>query len=894
MDGKIKWLLHVLLLTVLMLPGCKKKPYEYGKIESPDVLASVEQAQEILELPQLKGSHKITVDYELDKDGCDRLIQEISKRPDTRIQLDLHAAEVPAGSFRDVKLPDDLFSGMKNIVSVILPDNLLTVSKNLFRDCVSLSAVTLPERLTAIEGGAFSGCVSLKQINASDQGIYIFSYSGDGLEYPLEGSPISSAQVNCGKNVLGYKDWYDYCWNFSKAIEPKPVTFAGIKASSSQEGYGPENLADGSWHSWFEAEQDSGVGTEILMQFTRRTPVSTITFKNGNGNTENFWKTNRVKLLDIYFGNEKVPLSIILEDTMESQTFKFLYGYRKLAQYDSIRMVIRSVYPGDDSDETCLAEISVNSDGDYEADPYTSVLEQSFNEIFQDDRLKKHMWREKGFDPVMISFMEDTDAGNKVTSDFSCSVYRNGQWLDAMDSVGKNIKYVFDKADELGLKTLMSFYEMEDDEQTPWGNYDFMVQMMRPVELLPDAPYAKPWLFKFDQESFVTVEKNSLNYEKITVDVHDFESTVKVLDEHGLYDIILTGQLDQSFFDAMYRLLPPDIELSKNRNMNLDMSRCTFSPALQDTIGEGSIRGYFNTLTLPLSTKGIERGAITVAAKKILIPSSVQKIEAGAFVSANGNLYDSYASSIQFVENGNPGPYSIQEDLILEKIPGSSVKRVVLYCGGKTRANDQLVIPNSVVEISPYSFYASEIEEIVFPHDFFMAGEHCFDLMKTIRIDLTQCDVTEFDLTTVRQFSIITASNDEVQLDGNLLCVTASGKMTDNLIQRIEDELSTRTDKMIYLDLSNTVLQVNEKAQKFQPLPDFFLYNHPNLQWLTLGQYNYLPSNTCRDCPNLKWVQFIQEPGKIASPAFKGAHANAVAVVNGKTYGLWAYAQSLN
>ena len=65
------------------------------------------------------------------------------------------------------------------------------------------------------------------------------------------------------------------------------------------------------------------------------------------------------------------------------------------------------------------------------------------------------MWREKGFDPVMISFMEDTDAGNKVTSDFSCSVYRNGQWLDAMDSVGKNIKYVFDKADELGLKTIM-------------------------------------------------------------------------------------------------------------------------------------------------------------------------------------------------------------------------------------------------------------------------------------------------------------------------------------------------------------------------------------------------------------------------------------------------------
>ena len=894
MDGKIKGLLSILFLTVLVLPGCKKKPYDYGNIESPDVLVTTVQASEMVELPQLKGSHKITVDYELDKDGCDRLIQEIAKRPDTRIQLDLRAAQVPAGSFRDVRLPDGYFAGMKNIVSVILPDNLLTISKNLFKDCVSLSSLTLPERLTAIEGGAFSGCVSLREINASDQGIYIFSYSGDGLEYPLDGSPISEAQVNCGKNVLGYRDWYDYCWNFSKAIEPKPVSFASIKSSSSQEGYGPENLADGTWNTWFEAEPDSGIGTEILLRFTKLTPVSTITFINGNGNTENFWKTNRVKLLDIYFGSEKVPLSIMLEDTMESQTFKFLYGYRKLAKYDSIRIVIRSVYPGDDSDETGMAEISINSEIDYQADHYTNVLEQSYNEIFQDDRLKKRMWRKKDFDPVMVSFIEDTQAGNKVTSDFSCSVFRNGQWNDALDSVGSNIKYVLEKADELELETVFSFYEMNEDEQTPWGNYDFMLQMMRPVELLPDSPYAKPWLFAFENGNFTAVEKPSLNYEKISVDAKDFESTVKSLDEYGLYDIILTGQLDQSFFDAMYQLLPPDTELSKNRNMNLDMSRCTFSPALQDTIGERSIRGYFNTLTLPLATKGIEGGAITVAAKKIIIPSSVQKIEAGAFTAGNGNLYDLYSSSIQFITNGTPGPYSIQENLILEKIPNSSSKKVILYCGGKSRAHDQLMIPHDVVEISPYSFYAAEIEDIVFPRGFIQAGEHCFDLLKTSRIDLTQCDVSGFDLTTVRQFGIVASSNEDIQLDGDLLCVTASGKMTDNLIQRIEDELNTRTDKIIYLDLSNTVLQVNEKAQKFQPLPDFFLYNHPNLQWLTLGQYNYLPSNTCRDCPNLKWVQFIQEPEKIASPAFKGAHANAAAVVNGKIYGLWAYAQSLN
>ena len=58
-------------------------------------------------------------------------------------------------------------------------------------------------------------------------------------------------------------------------------------------------------------------------------------------------------------------------------------------------------------------------------------------------------------------------------------------------------------------------------------NYDFMMQMMRPVELLPDAPYAKPWLFAFENGAFVAVEKPSLNYEKITIEAKDFESTVK-------------------------------------------------------------------------------------------------------------------------------------------------------------------------------------------------------------------------------------------------------------------------------------------------------------------------------------------------------------------------------
>ena len=894
MDCKINRLLPFLILSILLFTGCRKKPYEYSNIQSKDVLSSGEQVQVAKDLPILKGNHKIIVEYDLDKDGCQKLLQEINERPDTRIHLDLHAAQVPAGSFRDVRLPDGFFSGLKNLVSVILPDCLLTISKDMFRDCVSLSTLTLPERLTAIEGGAFSGCVSLKQINASDQGIYIFSYSGDGLEYPLQGSPISAAQVNCGDNVLGYKDWYTYCWNFGKAIEPKPVTFAGIKASSSQSGYGPENLSDGTWNTWFEAEPDGGIGTEIFMQFTRRTPVSTITFRNGNGNTENYWKTNRVKLLDIYFGNEKVPLSIMLEDTMESQTFKFLYGYRKLAPYDSVRMVIKSVYPGDGSDETGIAEISINCEPDYHLDPYSEELERSFNSLIQDERLKKRIWREKDSDPVMISYIQDDEAGNVTSSDFSCFVYRNGQWQDAIHSVGKNIKSVFDKADELGLKTVFSFYEMDADEQTPWGDYDFMVQMMRPVELLPDAPYAKPWFFNFKNGIFSPEESPSLNYERIETDVKNFETMLYSLDENGLYNVVLTGQLDREFFNTMHQLLPPDTEFSKNKNMNLDMSRCTFSPELLDTIGEGDIRGYYNILTLPSSTKGIERGAITVAAKKIVIPSSVQKIEPGAFVAGNGSLYDYYASSIQFVGNAASSPYQMNGDLLLEKIPDTPVKRVILYCGGKTRSDDFLVIPDDVEEISPYSFYSAEIGEVIFPREFTSAGEHCFDFMKTYRIDLSKCDVSEFDLTTVRQFGTLVSSNSDIQLEGNLLCVTANGKMTDFLIQQIEDELNYRTDKIIYLDLSNTVLQVNDKAQKFQPLPDFFLYNHPNLQWLTLGQYNYIPSNTCRDCSNLKWVQFIQEPEKIASPAFKGTHANAVAVVNGKSFGLWSYAQSLN
>ena len=887
--------LFFLLASGALFFSCSRK-YDYGNIDTPNSLSGL-GGSSLAGVPVLSGSVRVEADWMLDSEGLGRVRSMVESFPDRLVELDLGGCPLPAGEFGESTIAVGALENLVNLGSVVLPETLSTVPASLFRGCVSLRSVNLPDGLVSIEGHPFEGCVSLREIHAGAKPLYIFSYAGDGLSPPDMEPNLKSVDVMCGQNSVDYAGWYQFCLEYTRSMEPKKVSFAEIWASSFEEGYGPGNLGDGSWGTWFEGAAGDGVGQEIVMHFTRMNSVSTVTFRNGNGNTKNFWKSNRVKDLDIYFGDETVPFRVTLDDTCEKQTFRFLYGQRKLRQYDKIRMAIRSVYPGGRGDETCVAEIAVNDEEmpGFVEDPYTRGMVEAIP--LSDDvetESEYRIWRPRDSYPVMLMFNTSRPAEDLVTDSLVCMVYDGNGWAPAKKSVWSPLADVVSAAEKNGRRTEFSFHSDGDVD----GDFDFRIQLKRRVERYEDADYGTPYLFDFDGTRFVLGEDADFSMKRVSVSTESFFSELERMDPRGIYRIDLYGELGSDFFRKMGDLLSADSELAINRNYILNMWGCTFAPELKRTLLSDSICGYFIQLVLPETTRRIMRSSISVAADIISIPPGVEKIEAGAFVSSGGSLYDVYRNNVAFGGKNMQNGYSVDGRLLLESIPDSGgAKRVLLYCGnsdellGGKAYSGTVVLPDSVTEIAPYAFYGADLDAIVFPKKFSSAGEKCFDLARVSRVDLSETDVEKFSMETVRQFGVLLSSNPGVSLSGDFYCVSASGKMTDGLVAKIVEELGVRKDKKVYLDLGGTSLVLNDVEKKFNPLPDMFLYDFQNLYWVRMGSYNYFPQNTCRDCHQLRCVEFLQQPDRIAEPSFRGCHATAVAIVNGRSYPLWDYAQ---
>lgn len=888
---KIFFLFSSIIYVLVTVCSCKKK-YDYGNIVTPDLLADYDGGVENIEVPPLGEKIPIVVDWTLDENGLEKLKNLIESVPDNSVELDLRNCDVPVGDFSDTSLPKYFFSGMTNLVSVVLPERLLTVSSGLFRDCVNLKKVTLCSRLSSIEGHAFKGCVSLREIYTSGNPLYIFSYDGDGLEYPDGKNGFNKARVFYDKNEIEYINWYQFCWDYSKRLEPKKVAMAETWATSAQNGFDAKNLSDGGYGTWFENSNGDGVGEEIVMHFTRMNTVSTITFRNGNGNTKNFWKSNRVKDLDIYFGNDPSPVSITLADNCENQIFKFLYGTRKLMQFDKIRFVIKSVYGN--YKETCMAEIGINDENldGYKEDPYTKEMIDAIPKPNDGFSSEYKIWRPVESYPVMLVFDKIENAEDFFTENLRCFVYDGNSWTPSQKIVTSQITSVLNSKLDANKRYEFSFTD----------DFDFKIQFKRDVKLFPDAPFGEPYLFDFDGQKFVLRKQVDFSAKKLSINTKDFFQQLESLSPYGIYRIDLKGELDEKFFSDMQKLMAAEKELARNRNYILNMWDCTYSYSLQDTLNSESLCGYFIQLVLPKTTKRICKSSVCVASDIISIPSSIDKIDAGAFVSSKGSEYNLYQNNVAFDGDNFARGYSVEGRLLLESIPDSGGrKRLLLYCGNASEffgtensSKRNLILPDNVIQIAPHAFYGSDLSSIVFPTEFEEAQEKCFDLCSVKKVDLSKVDVEKLSMESARQFGVLLSSNPDVEVVGDFYCVSATGKMTDNLVKKIGDEIKKRENKKVYLDLSGTTLQWLDEEKKYYPLPEEFLFRSDNLYWVRLGYYNYFPQNCFRDCKNLRWVEFLQVPDRIAEPSFKGCHATAQALVGPDTIPLWDFVKELN
>jgi len=113
------------------------------------------------------------------------------------------------------------FWDCETLVSITLPNTIISINGWVFKFCINLSSVTFPNSLKEIENGAFFGCISLASITIPDSvtsiGDWAFTESGlTGITIPNSVTSIGiGAFMNCksltsvtiGNNVTSIGVW---------------------------------------------------------------------------------------------------------------------------------------------------------------------------------------------------------------------------------------------------------------------------------------------------------------------------------------------------------------------------------------------------------------------------------------------------------------------------------------------------------------------------------------------------------------------------------------------------------------------------------------------------------------------------------------------------------------
>ena len=145
-----------------------------------------------------------------------------------------------------------IFSGCTNLTTIIIGDNVKTISYSAFYGCTGLTSITIPNSVTSIRGGAFKGCSGLTSITIPDSVTSIGSsafYNCSGLTSVTIGSSVtwigSSAFRGCsgltsvtiGNSVTDIRGNAFYgCSGLTSITIPDSVTSIGKGAFSGCSG----------------------------------------------------------------------------------------------------------------------------------------------------------------------------------------------------------------------------------------------------------------------------------------------------------------------------------------------------------------------------------------------------------------------------------------------------------------------------------------------------------------------------------------------------------------------------------------------------------------------------------------------------------------------------------
>lgn len=116
------------------------------------------------------------------------------------------------------EIHNSLLYGIRNVVEVIIPNNITSLPKTVFRDCINLEKVVLPNGISSIGDQFCRGCGNLVEINLPDglEDIGIYFLYGCGLDEVIFPYGVSTIKTRALQSS-----------NVSNVVIPKSVTSIG-------------------------------------------------------------------------------------------------------------------------------------------------------------------------------------------------------------------------------------------------------------------------------------------------------------------------------------------------------------------------------------------------------------------------------------------------------------------------------------------------------------------------------------------------------------------------------------------------------------------------------------------------------------------------------------------
>ena len=105
--------------------------------------------------------------------GCSKLTKVVVENLESWLDINLYGSSQPFYDYH-------LYIGEQEVKDLIIPDNIISIKKYAFQNCIGLESIRIPNHVTSVGRNAFKGCGKLKELYFDGGGLSLGSYALSG------------------------------------------------------------------------------------------------------------------------------------------------------------------------------------------------------------------------------------------------------------------------------------------------------------------------------------------------------------------------------------------------------------------------------------------------------------------------------------------------------------------------------------------------------------------------------------------------------------------------------------------------------------------------------------------------------------------------------------------